>query len=264
MTATSESTDGTNARFTTQTPPATDAELQDTSDATVESAGRLARRDVLPLAISVFQFAVAIGATIAASDVDPLAALAGTATLSAGASQLAGIDLIDAGLGVGAATMTMLLINVRFVLYGAGFARWFAAAPRWQRYTMVFPIVDQSFVLCETRFAEHTQLSWRRTYYLVVVALLFVSFAAGQIVGYLAGDLIPDQAGLELAGPIVFTGLLALAIANRSTLLAAIAAGGAMFLGASVPGGLGLPIAAATGLAIGSWSTNRAHPEEES
>jgi predicted branched-subunit amino acid permease len=232
--------------------------------ASVEPAGSLARRDVFPLAISVFQFAVAIGATIAASDVDPVAGLAGSATLSAGSSQLAGIDLIDAGVGVGLATMTAVLINVRFVLYGAGFARWFAAAPRWQRYAMVFPIVDQTFVLCEARFTDETQLTWRRRYYLVVVSALFVSFATGQLAGYFVGDMIPDRAGLELAGPIVFAGLLALAISSRAALLAAIASGGTMYLATAAPNGLGLAIAAAVGLTIGSWSTARAKPEGKS
>lgn len=220
-------------------------------------AGRLARRDVLPLALSVFQFGVAIGATIAVSDVDPLAALAGMATLSAGTAQLAAIDLLDAGGGIIFAVMTAVVINVRFVLYGAGFARWFADAPRWQRCTMVFPIVDQSFMLCESRFADHTDLGWRRRYYVAVCSALFVGFAAGQIAGFAIGDLIPEQAGLDLAGPIVFAGLLALATENRATMRAALVAGITVVVAASAPSGLGLPIAAVAGLTIGGRPMGR-------
>ena len=79
-------------------------------------------RDVLPFAVAVFQFAVAIGATIAVADVDPLAALAGSALLSAGSAQLAGIELLDNGATVLAATGSAILINARFVLYGVCFA----------------------------------------------------------------------------------------------------------------------------------------------
>jgi predicted branched-subunit amino acid permease len=215
-------------------------------------ARRLALGDVLPLAVSVFQFGVAIGATIASSNVDPIAALAGAATLSAGASQLAGLELIDAGVGIGVAITTALLINVRFVLYGAGFARWFAAAPRWQRYAMVYPIVDQSFLLCERRFVDHDDLRWRTRYYLTVCAGLFVSFLSGQVAGFFLGDLIPPAAALHLAGPIAFAGLLATATSNRGAVIAASAAGAAMMLTASTPGGIGLPIAATIGIVAGA------------
>lgn len=220
-------------------------------------ARRLALGDVLPLAVSVFQFGVAIGATIAASDVDPFAALAGAATLSAGASQLAGLELIDAGVGIGVAIATALLINVRFVFYGAGFARWFAAAPRWQRYAMVYPIVDQSFLLCERRFADHDDLRWRTQYYLTVCAGLFVSFLSGQVAGFFLGDLIPPAAALHLAGPIAFAGLLATATSNRAAVIAASAAGATMMLTASTPGGIGLPIAATIGMVAGATCGTR-------
>lgn len=215
-------------------------------------ARRIARGDVLPLAASVFQFGVAIGATIAASDVDPVAALAGAATLSAGTSQLAGLELIDAGTGIGVATATALLINIRFALYGAGFARWFAAAPRWRRYTMVYPIVDQSYLLCERRFDDHDDLQWRTKYYLTVCTWLFVSFSSGQVIGFLVGDRIPPAASLHVVAPIVFAGLLANAASNRAAVIAAAGAGAAMVLTASIPGGLGLPVATTVGMLAGA------------
>jgi branched chain amino acid efflux pump len=226
------------------------------------SATSLAWRDVLPLAIAVFQFAVAIGATIASSDVDPVAALAGTAVLSAGAAQLTAIELLDDGASVAVAAGTAILINARFVLYGAGFARWFASEPRWKRFTMVFPIVDQSFVLSERRFTDRDDPSWRTRYYVVVCSALFGAFLAGQIVGYLVGDLIPDAGGLHLAGPLVFAGLLAIALTSRTMTGCAIVAATTIALTTGLPGGSGLPLAACAGMAVGVVATRRTTSEE--
>jgi predicted branched-subunit amino acid permease len=214
-------------------------------------------RDVLPFAVSVFQFAIAIGATIAAADVDPLGALAGSALLSAGSAQLAGIELLDGGATVLVAAGSAVLINARFVLYGAGFASWFGGEPRWRRYAMVFPIVDQSFVLCERRFRDHTDPRWRRHYYLVVIAGLFTAFLAGQIVGFLAGDLVPSVVGLRLAGPLVFAGLLAVTVTDRKTSVSALAAGASIAVAAPLLGGGSLLVAAILGVLAGSVVTPR-------
>lgn len=226
-------------------------------DAPVPCAGR----DVLPFAFSVFQFALAIGATIAAADVDPLGALAGSALLTAGSAQLAGIELLDGGATVLVATGSAVLINARFVLYGAGFARWFADEPRWRRYLLVFPIVDQSFILCERRFADHTGPRWRRQYYLVVVAGLFGAFLAGQVVGFLAGDLVPPEAGLRLAGPFVFAGLLALTAGGPGATASVVGAAAVIAVGAPVLGDGALLVAALVGLIAGAGFA--AHVERE-
>lgn len=229
----------------------------------MKHAARQAWHDVLPLAIAVFQFAIAIGATIASSDVEPIAALAGTAILSAGASQLAAIELLDGGASVAVAAGTAILINVRFVLYGAGVARWFAGEPRWKRFTMVFPIVDQSFVLSERRFAEYTHPRWRIRFYTVVCSALFIFFLAGQIVGYLLGDLIPEAAGLQLAGPFVFAGLLAISLTGPTMTACALGAAATIALTAGLPGGSGLPLAACAGVGIGTVLTRRTDNTDE-
>lgn len=218
---------------------------------------RCAGRDVLPFTLSVFQFAIAIGATIAAADVDPLGALAGSALLSAGSAQLAGIELLDGGATVLVATGSAILINSRFVLYGSSFARWFAHERPWRRYLMVFPIVDQSFILCERRFDDHTDPGWRRQYYLVVVAGLFAAFLAGQIAGFLLGDLIPPRAGLRLAGPFVFAGLLAMTATGTAATISMISAGAAVAVATPVLGDASLLVAALAGLIVSAAARSR-------
>ena len=103
------------------------------------SATRLAIKDTLPLAAAVLPFGLAIGATIADSELWAPGALAGALLLMAGASQLAVVGLLNSGAGIVVAVGTALLINARFVLYSAGLARWFRDEPLWRRLLLALP-----------------------------------------------------------------------------------------------------------------------------
>ena len=74
------------------------------------SATRLAIGDTLPLAAAVLPFGLAIGATIADSELWAPGALAGAVLLMAGASQLAVVGLLDSGAGIAVAVGTALLL----------------------------------------------------------------------------------------------------------------------------------------------------------
>lgn len=213
---------------------------------------RTAGRDMVAMAASVFQFGLAIGATIATSNVDPVGGLAAGAFLGAGASQLAAIGLIHGGAGIVVAAATALLINLRFVLYSDGLARWFADEPRWRRFALAFPLSDPVYVVCHRRFGEHTDRDWRRRYYLAAATGLVGSFTAGQLVGYVVGDAVPPAVGLELATPLVFAGLLGMMAQSRRALLGAATAAAVVPITAPHLGGLAITVAVVAALTVGT------------
>jgi branched chain amino acid efflux pump len=220
--------------------------------------GPTALRDAAPLAVAVAPFALAIGATIASSGVPAPAGLAGSVLLMAGASQLAAIDQVAAGAGLVVAIGTALMINVRLVLYGAGLATWFDELPRWRRMLLAIPLVDQTFVLGERRFADQRSTRWRERYYLTATALLFACFVGFQVVGYFVGGAVPSALGLHLAAPLAFAGLLGLACDGRRNVTAAAVAAVTLLVAADLPGGVSLPIAAVAGLVAGSLRAGEA------
>lgn len=85
----------------------------------IDHAWITAIRDVAPLALALIPFSLAIGATIASSEVPAAPALAGSLLLMAGAAQLAAIELVDAEAGYVVAVGTALMINARLILYSA-------------------------------------------------------------------------------------------------------------------------------------------------
>lgn len=235
------------------------ATLTDQREAVVERTGSVhtALTDVLPHVVAVVPFALAIGAAGVANGLTEVEGLAGAFALLAGSSQLAATELFGDGAGILLVVGAVLVINLRFMLYGAGVNRWFGDLSRQQRLMLSLPIVDQTFLICEDRFANETDVEWRRRYYLTATALLIVAFVGAQIIGYRVGASVPAGLGLHMAAPLVFAGMLGKTLVGRPQMAAAVAAAAAMVVASGLPGGLGLPVAALCGLIAGSTVEKR-------
>lgn len=211
-------------------------------------------RDVAPFALSVVPFAVAIGAETAAVGHSIGAGLASGVFLLAGASQLAILGLLDEGAGVGAAVLTAVLLNLRFALFSAGLSRWFRGESLRFRLGLGLMVVDQTYLLSAKTFGEKPDATpqWRRRYYVAAWTVLAAAFLGAQPLGYVVGDSLPGAAGLELAAPLAFMGMLGSALRQRRELVTAGAAVTAVAVLAAAPAGLVIPLAAIAGMVAGS------------
>jgi len=213
---------------------------------------QLALRDFAPFAAALIPFSMAIGTAASVNGLTLPQAAFGAVFLFAGTAQLAATELIGSDTGATVVVATVLLINVRFMLYGAGLARWFADAPLRHKLLLAFPLVDQSYLCCEERFTTMTVLADRYRYYLAGTAILVSVFLASEAIGYLAGPIVPAWMGLQLAAPLAFTGMLVKAIRSTETAVVAAAAAVTVVVSAGLPGGLGLPAAILVGVCAGS------------
>lgn len=218
------------------------------------SARREAASDLGPFLLALVPFSLAIGASSAAAGFSLLQTVFGVFTVFAGSAQLAGVDSIRSGGGVGVTVMIMLLVSARFAFYGAGLARWFVGAPRWKSFLLAGIIVDQSFLLCQERFAPSHDVRWRVRYYIAVTFSLVVCFAGCQIVGYTIGGDLPPSLGLHLAAPLAFAGMLAKSTTGRPTMTAAITSGFVLILASGPIHTAALPLAVLAGVITGASS----------
>ncbi|MDH5314639.1 MAG: AzlC family ABC transporter permease, partial [Actinomycetota bacterium] len=195
-------------------------------------------------------FGLAIGSASAAAGLTGFEAIFGAAIMLAGSGQLAAVQAIGAGERVVAVALVVALVNMRFVFYGAAAARWFDGAGRVRRLLLVYPIVDQTFMLCQQRFEAITDLAWRQRYFIVATAALGGAFVAAQAVSFAFGAGLPPAAGLHLAAPLVFTGMLAGSTRTRRQAVAAVTAAVVVAAGSSVLGPLALVAATAAGVGV--------------
>lgn len=214
----------------------------------VENASRQAVKDTAPFTVALIPFGMAIGAASAAAGFSAWESAFSGVALLAGASQLAAVEVIGSGGGVLATAVVVALINLRFAFYGAAVAQWFADAPMRSRLMLAIPIIDQTFMLCQERFGDGMDLSWRQRYYATATAMLIAAFIGSQVIAFHIGGGLPDSLGLHLAAPLTFAGLLAKTVTSSPALVAGAVAALIVVLGTSVAGAAALPLGVATGV----------------
>lgn len=210
-------------------------------------------RDVAPALVGNVPFGVIVGVTAVNVGIDPIAAVAMSGLVFAGAAQLAMIDLVAASAPVAIVVLTGLVVNLRYLMYSASIARHFEdRGPGWKA-TIAALLLDVNYAMSVTRFQDDASVV-RRWYYLGLAIPLWVNWIAATAVGAVLGAGVPPSWHLEFAVPLVFLALLAPAVDDVGTAIAA-GAGGAAAVGlAGLPFNLGLVTGAVVGVLAGAVS----------
>lgn len=215
-----------------------------------KSATRTALADIAPFTAAIVPFGLAVGSAAAAAGLSLPELVVGGTILLAGAAQLAAIHSLGNGDGILVVALIVALVNLRFVIYGAGVASWFRPLPMRQRLALAFPIVDQTFLLGQQRFTADVDVAWRRRYYLVATAVLGGVFVGVQPVAFVLGTALPVGIGLHLAAPMTFCGMFARAVAGRAELVAGVVAGIAVVTFSGMLGPAALPVGVLLGAGV--------------
>jgi predicted branched-subunit amino acid permease len=222
---------------------------------TPESPARAGVRDSIAVIVAYLPFGLALGATLAASGLNPLIAWASSPLLFGGAAQLLAVQLLDAGAGAAVVIAAALVVNARMLLYSASLAPHARAWPARWRWAGSYLLADPVYALALGRFGRPDGGGTARdrlAYYLATGATLFVAWQVLTGAGALLAGALPSSLGLELAAPLTFLLLLLPMLTGRAAHAAA-ATGAVVAVAASaLPLGLGLLAGAAAGMLAGA------------
>jgi len=222
-------------------------------------------RDSLLIVIGYIPFALAAGAAMAQTDVDPALSILSSPIIFAGASQLVAIQLLGSGAGIALVVFSVLVINARHLLYSASLEPHLAGWSRGQRMLAAFLLADPVYALAISRFEREGGAGPKGAqlgYYFAAGITCFIGWASLVTVGVGLGGFIPDWVPLELAIPLTFLLLLLPLIKDRPGLVAAGVGGVVALLAAPLPFGIGLMVGALAGLFAGAIVLRRTQPED--
>jgi 4-azaleucine resistance transporter AzlC len=206
-------------------------------------------RAIMPVLLALLPFGLAFGATAAGSGFSAIEALGMSVFVAAGAAQLAAIPLISAGASVAVVVLTVLVINLRFMLYSASLAPHFRSLPLWWKGLLSYHLTDQAYAATITRFDDgETQEPDKRWYFLGTGLAIWTTWQAATMTGVFLGASVSEGWSLDFVLPLVFIALAVPAIKNRASGAAALAAGVASVFAAVLPLNLGLIGAALVGV----------------
>jgi 4-azaleucine resistance transporter AzlC len=204
-------------------------------------------RAALPLILPVFVFGISFG-VVAQPIVGGLAASVMSATVIAGAAQVAAVTVLDSGGGVAAAVVAGLLMNARF------FPMALALAPalrgsRLRQLVEVQAAVDASFVL-----ADQGDGTFSRGMLVGSWLPQTAAWVGGTVIGVLLGEVIPDpqRFGLDVVLPAFFITLLVRDVRTSGTrrTFAVMGLAIAITLALTPVAPAGMPVVVAAGAAL--------------
>lgn len=208
-------------------------------------------RAMAPWLLGVAPFGMVIGISAAKADIPILAGVLTGPVIYSGSSQVATIELLDAGAAPIVVVGTALVINLRLILYSAGMAIHWRGTPWWWRAAAAYLLIDPSFAVGVDGYARWPERNRAHAYYLGGAVVLWLGWLAAILAGALAGARLPYWLHLEFVIPLYLIGEIVPKLrgaATRRTVVAATVAAVAAFV---VPLHLGVVIAILAGLAAG-------------
>lgn len=218
--------------------------------------------DIIPAVIGSIPFGMITGATAAAAGMDFWLAIGMSMIIYAGASQLAAISLLIQHAPAPIVVATVLIVNLRFMMYSAVIAPQFRHLSNAKKWLCSYLLVDHAFALVNSRFpangAEKNPHPHVDAYYLGACSFMWLMWQISTAIGFFAGSKIPSSWSLDFAIPLAFLALVLPALQTRIHCVVALIAATAAGFTTAMPLKLGLMTAALAGVAVGAWLDKRA------
>ncbi|MFC6732655.1 AzlC family ABC transporter permease [Haladaptatus sp. DYSN1] len=205
--------------------------------------------DCLPLILGIVPFGLISGVAAIEVGLSAAHALGMSVIIFAGASQLAAIELIGQDAPALVIVVTVLVINVRMMMYSASIAPHFQRLEERWKLLLSYVLTDQAYALSILKFEQEDVK--KRWYYLGVALPLWIVWQIATMVGIVLGASIPSEWNLGFTVPLIFLALLVPTMKNRPSVAAAVVGGGVAVAAAGFPFNLGLLVGALCGIVVG-------------
>jgi len=208
-------------------------------------------RAALPVLLGVVPFGVITGVAMVASGIPPFAAVMMSLLVFAGASMVASAQLLASGSPALLVVLTTLIINLRFMMYGASLRQYFAHAPLRWRLLLGYLTADNVYGLMLQRFSDHPEDPDKLPFFLGAGSAIWLVWQLAVFAGVVIGAGVPASWRLEFAAPLAFIAMTVPLLRDRAMVVAALAAGVTVIAAHALPLKLSVLAAAAVGITAG-------------
>jgi 4-azaleucine resistance transporter AzlC len=212
-------------------------------------------------------FGIAYALLAQESGFSKLEAISMSLFVFAGSAQLAIIDMAPTQAGYLAILLTVLLLNLRHVLYALTLDLKLARPRSIPKPALAAGMTDENMGLTIAHMQHKPASDW---YFVGSVLSLYVSFAAATVFGVFLGGRIPDpeRLHLDVIFPLTFLALLLPLVRSRRALAIAVVAGGLSLglrplIGSSYSVLIAILAGGVTGLLLPTAPTAVVYPSED-
>ena len=186
-----------------------------------------------------------------------------TVLVFAGSAQLTSLPLIASSEPVWLIFMAAMVVNIRFVIFGAALQPYFRHLPWQQRLALGYVSSDITFVVFMGRYGE-TQggvSSSQLWYYLGLVIPGWLSWNLFSLLGVYLGAFVPASWSLDFAAILALMAIIIPLVRTRPMLMCLLVAGLVAWVGQLLPLRLGLVGAVVGGVLAGVFTDQLSHQQ---
>lgn len=179
---------------------------------------RLGIRRLLPISVFVVPFGLAFGAAAVEQGLTPTQSIVMSATVFAGASQFAALDLWRAPLPHLSLALVVLAANARHIILGAALSTWVNTLSRGRRFLALSVLSDANFADSHAAFkAGATDVG----ILLGGGIALWTTWVLGTAIGAVAGSTIGalDRFGIDVVMVAFFAAVVAGGLKSRASIV---------------------------------------------
>ena len=180
---------------------------------------RRGARDGVPLAVSIFAYGVGFGLVAAQAGFGVGKAVATSAAIYSGSAQLAAVNLLQTGEAtLWALFATILVINARYLLFGATLQPWLWSAGPWRAYGSLLLLGDANWMMTMRAIRAGEE---DRAYLAGTGAPITLGWLAGTALGAAAVSVLPrpEALGFDLMLACFAAGMMTAMVKARVDLL---------------------------------------------
>lgn len=212
---------------------------------------RRGARDMAEASMAIAAWGLVAGVAMVDSGLSVPLAVAMSLLVFAGSAQLAALPLIASGAPLWVVWAAALCVNLRFVVFSAGWRAYFADLSPRQRARMAYFAADLNFFVFMRRFPDRRSAPGQVPYFWGGVSVNWGSWQLSSLLGIALAGRVPVEWGIGFAGTLALLAFTCSMLGDRSTWVSAAVAGCAAVAAYALPLKLNLVVAIASALAVG-------------
>ncbi len=220
------------------------------------AAMRQGARALLPGLLALSVWGVVTGVAMVKTGLTEHMAVMMTLLVYAGSAQLTSLPLIMAGAPLWLIFLAGMVVNLRFVIFGAALHPFFKNMTWPKRLLMGYLSVDVAFVVFMPRFSDAPQKGTLEQHWFYFGAILssWTVWQLTSLLGIALGSFVPTAWSLDFAAVLALIAMMMPLVSNKPILVSIFAAGVVAWLTQPWPLRLGLIAAVLVGSAAGMWA----------
>lgn len=226
------------------------------ADATFRDGFVAGARAVAGVLVATGTWGLVTGVAMVKSGLSESLALTMTLLVYAGSAQLTSLPLIATGAPLWLIFVAGLVVNLRFVIFGAGLHPYLRRLSWPRRLALGYFTTDMSFVLFIPRYSQAPVKGTAEQvgFFMGCIVPGWIVWQTASITGIYLGAVVPEAWSLEFAAILALLAITVPLVNARPVVLAALAAGIVAWVGQPLPLRLSLVAAVIAGVLVGVWA----------